>query len=133
MCMKMRQRMLKLAQVLEIVMAALILAAVLAGGAVLVYSSAQELAENAAAFAVGGFLERAFLIIMGIELVKMLMLHTYGAVIDVLMFAIARQMIVSHDGPWGTLLGVVALAGIFAIKKFLYTGESWGQKREPEQ
>ena len=43
--------------------------------------------------------------------------------------AMARQMIVSHNGPEGTLLSVLSVALIFAIKKFLYTGESWGQKK----
>ena len=71
----------------------------------------------------------AFLIVMGIEFVKMLMLHTYGAVIDVLLFAIARQMIISHEEPMQTLMSVGAVAGIFAIKKYLYTGERWESDR----
>lgn len=81
------------------------------------------------AFSIDDFLAKVLLIIMGIEFVKMLMLHTYGAVIDVLLFAMARQMIITHNGPEGTLLSVLSVALIFAIKKFLYTGESWGQKK----
>ena len=38
-------------------------------------------------------------------------------------FAVARQMILNHDGPAVLLLNVAALAGIFAIKKFLQTRE----------
>ena len=62
----------------------------------------------------------AFLIVMGIEFVKMLMLHTYGAVIDVLLFAIARQMVVEHTSPLENLIGIVTIALIFAIRKFLF-------------
>ena len=80
------------------------------------------------AFSIDEFLSKVLLIIMGIEFVKMLMLHTYGAVIDVLLFAMARQMIVTHNGPEGTLLSVISVALIFAIKKYLYTGESWGKR-----
>lgn len=84
-------------------------------------------------FSIDAFMANAFLIVMGIEFVKMLMLHTYGAVIDVLLFAIARQMIISHEEPMQTLMSVGAVAGIFAIKKYLYTGERWesGQKDRP--
>ena len=59
------------------------------------------------------------MIIMGVEFIKMLMLHTYGAVTDVLLFAVARQMILNHDGPAVLLLNVAAVAGIFAIKRYL--------------
>lgn len=126
---KMRERTLKVAQAMEIVMAVIILAAIAIRGVLLVVGVAQELGEDPMAFSIDDFLAKVLLIIMGIEFVKMLMLHTYGAVIDVLLFAMARQMIITHNGPEGTLLSVLSVALIFAIKKFLYTGESWGQKR----
>lgn len=60
-------------------------------------------------------------IVVGIEFVKMLMLHTPRAVTDVLLFAIARQLVVNHSSAVDTLLGVAAVALIFVIKKFLHT------------
>lgn len=127
---KMRERTLKVAQGMEIAMALVILAAIVVRAVLLVLGLVQELREDSMSFSIDDFLSKVLLIIMGIEFVKMLMLHTYGAVIDVLLFAMARQMIVTHNGPEGTLLSVISMAIIFAIKKFLYTGESWGQKRE---
>lgn len=127
---RMRERTLKVAQAMEIVMAVVILAAIVIRAALLVAGLVQELGEDCMSFSIDDFLSKVLLIIMGIEFVKMLMLHTYGAVIDVLLFAMARQMIVTHNGPEGTLLSVISVAVIFAIKKYLYTGESWGQKRE---
>ena len=62
-------------------------------------------------------------IIVGLEFMKMLILHTPRAVTDVLLFAIARQLVVSHASPVDTLLGVSAVALIFVIKKFLHTKE----------
>ena len=65
----------------------------------------------------------ALLLVMGVEFVKLLALHTADAVVDVLLFTIVRQMIVSHTDAVETLLGVAAVAGIFAVKKFLQTRE----------
>ena len=129
---KMRERTLKVAQAMEIVMAVIILAAIVIRAALLVAGVARELGEDPMSFSIDDFLAKVLLIIMGIEFVKMLMLHTYGAVIDVLLFAMARQMIVTHNGPEGTLLSVISVALIFAIKKYLYTGESWGQKKDTD-
>ena len=46
------------------------------------------------------------------------------AVVDVLLFTIVRQMIVSHTDAAETLLGVAAVAGIFAVKKYLQAREN---------
>lgn len=62
-------------------------------------------------------------VVVGLEFIKMLVLHTPKAVIDVLLFAIARQLVVSHSSSIDTLLGVAAVALIFIIKKFLLTRE----------
>jgi len=67
------------------------------------------------------FFADAMTIVVGIEFVKMLMLHTPRAVTDVLLFAIARQLVVNHSSAVDTLLGVAAVALIFVIKKFLHT------------
>ena len=127
---RMREKMLTVAQGMEIVMAVVILAAIVIRAVLLVVGVVQQLGEDSMSFSIDDFLSKVLLIIMGIEFVKMLMLHTYGAVIDVLLFAMARQMIVTHNGPEGTLISVLSVAVIFAIKKFLYTGESWEQRRQ---
>ena len=123
---KVRTRLLKFTMAMEIVMAITILGAILASIALLICGSVEKFCCQWESFSIDAF-------IMGIEFVKMLMLHTYGAVIDVLLFAIARQMIISHEEPMQTLMSVGTVAGIFAIKKYLYTGERWesGQKDRP--
>ena len=120
---KFRARILKFAQAMEIVMAVIILAAIVVGAVLLVAGLVGDLRGGLETFSITDFLSKALLIIMGVEFIKMLMLHTYGAVTDVLLFAIARQMILNHDGPTVLLLNVAAMAGIFAIKKFLYSEE----------
>ena len=74
-------------------------------------------------FDTGGFsafLSGAFTLVIGIEFIRMLTKHTPSSVIEVLLFSIARQMVVEHVGPVETLIGVVAIAGVFAIRKYLF-------------
>ena len=66
-----------------------------------------------------GILSLAFILVIGVELVKMLYKHTPETIIDVLLFAIARQMIMYHEGTFDMLIGVAAISGLFAAKKFL--------------
>ena len=69
------------------------------------------------------FFSTTMTIVVGLEFVKMLILHTPRAVTDVLLFAIARQLVLSHTDSMDTLLGVAAVALIFFIKKYLHTVE----------
>ena len=66
-----------------------------------------------------GFLEKVMLLAIALEFVKMLCKHTPSTVIDVLLFAIARQMVVEHTSTLENLIGIVALAGLFATRKYL--------------
>lgn len=58
---------------------------------------------------------------IGIELVKMLSTHTPGTIIEVLLFAISREMVVEHTPALETLLGVGAIAVLFATRKYLFS------------
>ena len=66
------------------------------------------------------FLANAFSLVIGIEFIKMLIKHTPGSVVEVLLFAIARGLIVEHAATWETLIGIVAIAIVFAIRKYLF-------------
>ena len=67
------------------------------------------------------FLSQALSLVVGVEFVKMLCQHSTQTVVEVLMFATARQMVVEHLGPSETLLGVISIAVLFAIRKYLMT------------
>lgn len=66
-----------------------------------------------------GFLGNALTLLIGVEFVKMLAKHTAENLLEVLMFAIARQMVVEHLNMLETLVGVIAIAVIFAVRKYL--------------
>lgn len=64
-------------------------------------------------------LDDAIILAIGAELIKMLCKHTPETVIEVLAFALARQLIVGHAAPWENLVTVVAIAVLFVIRRFL--------------
>ena len=113
------KRLLKAAWVLELVVAVLILAVTLLELFLLGEGTLSQVLGWS--FSADAFFADAMTIVVGIEFVKMLMLHTPRAVTDVLLFAIARQLVVNHSSAVDTLLGVAAVALIFVIKKFLHT------------
>ena len=79
------------------------------------------------------FLENVMTFAIGVEFVKMLCTHTPGTVIEVLLFAISRQMIVGHVSGFEVLVGVAAIAGLFATHKFLYAKSFGTEEKEEKQ
>ena len=65
------------------------------------------------------FLKNALGLVVGVEFVKMLVRHTMDNVVEVLIFAISRHLIVYHLEIWEMLIGVLCIAVLFAIRKFL--------------
>ena len=65
------------------------------------------------------FLVTALELVIGIEFVKMLVKHTPSSVIEVLLFAIARKLIINNGSMIDALVGVVSILLLFAIKKYL--------------
>ncbi len=66
------------------------------------------------------FLESALDLVIGIEFIKMLIKHTPGSVVEVLLFALSRHMVLEGGNALENLLTVCAIAIIFAIRKFLF-------------
>ncbi len=58
--------------------------------------------------------------IIGVEFVKMITSHSVDSVVDVLLVALSRQMIVEHVPPLDALLIVVAVTLLFVVRKYLY-------------
>ena len=64
-------------------------------------------------------LDDAIILAIGAELIKMLCKHTPETIIEVIAFALARQLIVGHSAPLENLITVVAISALFAVRKFL--------------
>ena len=66
------------------------------------------------------FLQRALDIVIGIEFIKMLAKHSPGSSLEVLLYAIARHMVVGHESALDNLISVGAIALIFVVRKFFF-------------
>lgn len=66
------------------------------------------------------FMENAMSLAVGVELIKMLCKHSASTVVEVLLFAIARQIIVSHSSVVNMVAGVLCIVALLATRKFLF-------------
>ncbi|MGL4606284.1 MAG: phosphate-starvation-inducible PsiE family protein [Eubacteriaceae bacterium] len=116
----MKKKLIKFMQILEMVIAFFILGAVIVAIVSLSFDLFNYIKNPEMQNGFNTFLGTAFGVIIGIEFLKMLFKHTPGAVIEVLLFAISRQLVVEHTTSFENLLGVIAIALIFFIRKYLY-------------
>ena len=66
-------------------------------------------------------LETCFNLIIGVELIRMMYSHSPSTVFEVLLFAIARHIIMDHTSIYSSLIGVCSIAVLFATRKFLFS------------
>lgn len=69
------------------------------------------------------FLGHVLLMVVGVELVVMLVYHSPSSVIEVLLYAVARKLLIGNEGMLDFILGIFAIAAIFAIRKFLFVDD----------
>lgn len=108
----------------EIVLSIVILVVIALAGIRLIYAITETSLIDMDIDFFTEFLANALSLVVGVEFVKMLCRHSAQTVVEVLMFATARQMVVEHMAPTQTLIGVIAIAILFAIRKFLMTEDS---------
>lgn len=108
----------KMASYVELVLSAFLLLVVVALSVRLIAQSVPQVWSQQ--IDVMYYLESAMTLAIGIEFVKMLCTHTSETVIEILLFAISRQMIVEHLSTTETIIGVGAIAGLFAVRKCLF-------------
>ena len=65
------------------------------------------------------FLHNILTIVVGLEFVRMLVDLTPANTLEVLIVAISRHVILSHDDPLSNLACVLCIAGLFATRRFL--------------
>jgi len=64
-------------------------------------------------------LSEILLLVVGIELAILLVKRTPESLVEVMFFVIARKTLIKTDTFLDLLIGVVALAGLFAVRKYL--------------
>ena len=114
-----RDQIAEAAGILEVVLSGIVLAALLMSIVPLV-ELMPGLLTDADSLEIRTFLERALDIVIGIEFIKMLAKHSPGSVLEVLLYAIARHMVVGHESALDNLISVGAIALIFVVRKFFF-------------
>ena len=65
------------------------------------------------------YLHNILTLVVGLEFVRMLLDMTPANTLEVLIVAIARHVILSHDDPLSNVACVICIAGLFATRRFL--------------
>jgi len=69
---------------------------------------------------------RALLLVIGLELVRMLITHSLGAVLELLAFVIARKMLKPDLTAVDIILSVTAFVALLAGRKYLMSRTCYG-------
>ncbi len=68
---------------------------------------------------VNNYLHNILSIVVGLEFVRMLVDMTPANTIEVLIVALSRQIILSHEDPISNVACVACIAGLFATRRYL--------------
>ena len=69
------------------------------------------------------YLEKIFVLVIGIEFLEMLCHPTSDNVVQVLIFLVARHMIVGETTPFEDFISVLSIAVLFVLRKYMHTGD----------
>ncbi len=115
----MRDLMYRMSVTMEIFIGFLLLAALLSACIGLIHDFAPlQLIDNPKDFST--LLSAAATLVLGIEFVRMLSTHTLDSVLEIMLLAIARQMIVEHTTPLENMISVISMALLYLVRKYLY-------------
>lgn len=67
----------------------------------------------------GDFLKHVLMLIVGLELMIMILSHSYESILTLVLFVIARKMLVYAESMLDILIGTVSISLIFIVLRFL--------------
>lgn len=131
--MKLREKVSKASSYLEIAISVVILLSISVSLIFLVKDTVIAILDVTKDFDYTNLFAVALQLIIGVEFVKMLSKHTPESVIEVLLFVVAKRVIVdSNSSSLEVLWGVVAIAALYAVKKFLVEAQPKKTKADSE-
>ena len=65
-------------------------------------------------------MKKSFDLVIGVELLKMFCRHDIDSIVEVLLFSVARQMVIDHLAIKEAFIGCIAVAILFAVRRFLF-------------
>lgn len=106
--------------VLELAFAIILVASVLISGTIFVVQTFTTAGFFYQANALTHMAKGIFNLVIAIEFIKMLVRHTPESVIEVLLFATARQIVIGHGTPLESLTGILCVALLFITRKYFF-------------
>ena len=116
---KLQDKMFELSYIIELLISLIVIVAVLIMAVKIVIDMCSITFLEKGIDSLVLVMDKAITLAIGAELIKMLCKHTPETIIEVLAFALARQLIVGHAKPWENLITVVAIAILFVVRRFL--------------
>ena len=116
---KLQDKMFELSYIIELLISLIVIGAVLIMAVKIVIDMCSITFLEKGIDSLVLVMDKAITLAIGAERIKMLCKHTPETIIEVLAFALARQLIVGHAKPWENLITVVAIAILFVVRRFL--------------
>lgn len=116
--------------VLELIMGLFVLAAILMEGITVIQEFGIFWMARMEDGAFMEFLELVLNLVIGVEFLKMLLRPSTDTILEVLMFVIARHMVVKTTTSFEDLLSVISVAVLLWIRK--YSGGSFGAMKKEQ-
>ena len=116
---KLQDKMFELSYIIELLISLIVIVAVLIMAVKIVVDMCSITFLEKGIDSLVLVMDKAITLAIGAELIKMLCKHPPETIIEVLAFALARQLIVGHAKPWENLITVVAIAILFVVRRFL--------------
>ena len=121
---KLKSKNKNISELLEHIMAVIVFIAILVAIFSLWEPFKEFLQNRNDAHAFHNFLGSTFFIVIGIEFFKLLCNPSKHSLVEVLMFVIARHMIIEETSAMENLLSIAAIALLFFVDRFLLTESS---------
>lgn len=116
---KLQDKMFELSYILELFISLMVGVSVIILGVYTVFEMTKPEFYGEGIESLVTIFDKAIALAIGAELIKMLCKHTPETIIEVLAFALARHLIIGHVEAWENLITILAIAVLFAIRKFL--------------
>lgn len=117
---KVNNILMKIGAVLEVIIAIVLVLAIIVSIVPVLKSVVKLYGEGGNLDSFSTILNQLFTLIIGIEFLKMICRYNVDSVIEVILFALARQLVVIHSTPLENLLTIVSIAILFVIRKYLF-------------
>lgn len=119
-------------EVLEMLAAGLVLLGIILAmvGILRDFPAFREILEDATTFR--HYLEGIFLIVIGIEFLEMLCRPNSDNILEVLIFLVARHMIVGETTPYMDFVSVISVGLLCFLRRYLHVSRTKEKEREAQ-